>query len=255
MTTVGAVVRALLAPAERKQTPEEIIQEEIRRLGIKESAQEKSLWAEAQEEFLQATSLGANPESLQHFFEGNLVRMARSENHYFRAASEYIQDLHSQGLLPFGFRPRESTDLPNAIMTAVANLNKDGMIDYSLVIITSLVPGESALMLTTSATHESYHLERFFYLSSLPEAGQTEEEKFEYMREYSANPLNYWKEEAGAYGYEAEAYILQCGLLGSVYEPNASGQEERAARYIQFDQDSSRQEWIDYIQTVVTRGF
>lgn len=233
-------------PLERTIPEDSIVQEEVKRLGIRYSAKEFGLWS--QFGYQPLSGIGQLDEAGQHEAIRRMellvnVLMPSSENHYFTNAISYVKDLHMIGALDVSLHA-EDVAVPvgkkHAFMHTTAFVDGE-RVRYRIATSAKSILGEGALSVAIAYTHEVSHLRRIV-------AHVNTQLPLRPAQEIIQNPMiqtdeEYFTEEARATADATEAYIVEYGLAFRNYE----GTRE-AALLLSCNHDPSHPKWINYVR-------
>lgn len=244
--TAGAIdaVRKLI---ESGKSDQDLILGEARRLGIFPDSDEQQLWQNSYQNTPEYLSPESSGTEFDNRLYGTLRLMQSSKNNNFKNASNDLHDMVKAGRVKIYKLAKWQGDMTAGVAFAV---NESGNFEYELNISPDFVlNGSTALTLAGLLTHEVWHIRRFEeHLGS--NTGLLPEEQVTALEEFMGSSKQSEIEEAFAYGREADAYIYQAGLMGALYGVEASGEENRAAKYIQLGSDSNNPGWREYIVSI-----
>lgn len=241
----GAAVGGITLFSGERRSDQDIILQEATRLGFVKDSDEIKLWEGSYQDTneILPTDSSTDKEFSVRIFQ-TLELMGKSKNPYFREASKYLYQMRQSGRMEF----YRLADWQGDASAGVGfGPNDQGVFQYELNVNPDFVlNGSTALTLAGVLTHESWHIRR--YDAELAKTtGLSPDEKMAYLNDFQNLPGQLGTEEAFAYAKEAEAYINEAGLMGQVYAAQASGEENRAARYIQLGSNFQNPEWMNYI--------
>ena len=236
------------------QTNEQIIQEEVKRLGIQVSPAEGRLWHDSGYSRSQETK-PINAVSMQEAAERvelTLSLMRQSKNPHLNNAANYISHLLSSETVRIDVY--DKLEKAGYAMTTNAYLAAENSVQlrYRIKILANeIINNSSAITLACQLAHEIEHVKNMIeYQNSLPpnlslqERIAKENERHENLEEEIA-------EEARGYSIQAKAYITAYGLgFKGVRNLN---HEIYAAEFIKRGSNSDSIYWKNFIKQELAR--
>lgn len=228
---------------------DQILQREIRRLGIKEDPQEKQRWQTrgfSRSEIPLPIDPTTQPEAARRVAT-TINLMAESSNKYISERATFFNE-SKDTFYTFQSKAR----LDNRAMASRIEA-KNGKIIYYIDILPDFVLNlANTTILAAALTHEIEHIRNMKNsIDSLP-ATMSAEEKYRRYDAFSAQDTEQINEESRGYGAESQALIHQRGLLG--YNDFAgTPAEEWAVQFIRSGNNIESPEWKTYIKRLLIR--
>lgn len=237
-----------ITPVE-KQTYDQIIVNEVSRLEIKLSDEERLLWKifgynrSSEKVAINETTLQEAKKRIETVY----MLMHQSENPYFRNAVNLMDSLFASGNLDISMSENVSSDIVTAKPAmGIAIRTKEGKINYLLAITPNeVLNNSSAVTLAIQLVHEAKHIEdSVTFQNSLPQSMPLTE-KISRDNERLEDSISYLQEEAQGFGAQALAYIYERGLgyTGAI----GLSHEKMAVKFIKFGSDVNNPLWQKYL--------
>ena len=244
---LGGGLSYLVREAMEPDSNEELILSEAKRLGIHPDLEEQFLWSTS---YLNTShSLSAtteNSELMKDRADNTLARMSKSKNPHFKKAYDDLFILVQSERVKLDWLPIRS-GASRSIGEVRYGVGVTEQLKYELNISRDFVLNDSnALTLAGAITHEVEHIRRLEdFISLFPEL--TPSEQVTKLNQHLQKKEQRDTEETFSYGTEAEAYIYQAGLLGSLYDVRQSEQDDQAAAFVRFGRDANSPQWKNYL--------
>lgn len=248
------LVNNLFGPAElSSQEKRLLVQQEIKRLGIKQNQEEIALWRD--NSFFPPSipfPIEDNKETNKLFFDRidrTVNLMAHSKNPYFKEAAEFAQRLYDAG--EFEFHKNLTTERRGnkvlGLNTQYGIFGKDESKKFGWVINASadeVINKIESLTLAIWLVHELDHV-RDMYMQDLPQRSLTPEERLDSLNAHLSSVNNRIMQESRGYAKQSQTFIYQAGLYGNFPEGTNL---DVAAAYVDSGKDTASQKWIDYLK-------
>ena len=237
------------------QTNEQIIQEEVKRLGIKVSGTEGRLW----HNFGYSHSMEKKPinettlQEATNRVQSTISLMEQSENPYFSTAANYILPLLSSKTASIDVY--DQIEKNGSAMTTGAYLiskDKNPQIHWHIKISANeVLNNSSGPTLALQLAHEIEHVKNMIeFQNSLPH-DLSPQERLQKEYERYDNPQEHLREEARGYGVQAKAYIAAHGL--GFRGGRGLSHETYAAEFIRGGSNPDSPYWINFIKQELAR--
>ena len=229
------------------KTDDQIIMEEVKRLGISVNEQEGILWRTfGYNRSIQKLPINdtTSQEAVQRV-QSTFVLMQQSQNPYIKNAASFIVPLVSSNDASITIYMGGDSEGKGSAMSASPEL-KDGRLRWHIAIAANeALNNSSSITLALQLTHEIEHIKNMItYDKSLP-SSLSPQERYEKALQRKNNPKEYIEEEARGYAAQAQALIYAYGL-GFRGSPGLS-HEKYAAEFIRDSSNPASQEWQKYV--------
>lgn len=233
-------------------TDQQIVEQEVKRLGIQLSDKERMLWqtfgySRSQEK------VPINETTLQE--AGNRVHttltlMLNSENPYFSRAANFIGPLLDSGDASIAVY-KEIRQKGVAMTSALQLRTGDNKLHWHIGIDSNeVLNNSSGTILAMQIAHEVKHVENMIlFQNSLPPT-LSPQERLEKQNQRMSDPNELIAEEARGFGIQALAYIYAYGLgfRGGI----GLSHEEYASEFIRDGSDPNSESWKTYVEKIIT---
>lgn len=225
-------------------TPTDIVDQEVRRLGIRRSQEEYDLW------FQNGHRQARTPIPLERINLSDAINITRatiklmkqSENPYFKESALTVSKHESASQLFFTVTPNFPS-IPRRFMNTRAVVMRGDRFGTEVQISAySLINDFDAVSFSIGLTHEVEHVKNIFATDNptLPT-----QERFNFQTQRNLDPIEAIKEEGRGYGKQAFAYIYQRGLMG--FSDRSSQEYEMAVELIKAGSDVANPRWLNYL--------
>lgn len=254
VTTHQQEIIAIYNAARREFLPpsyEEIINQEIERIGVKYSPAERELWQGYRLPLLDneadvSERINIATQRVHEVRE----RMLHSENPYFRHAASFINEQEQRGLLHIKVDD-ELTAIGRSVPMATSPLKTpNGRLVWSIAVSAKdMIKTSDEIFTALYFTHEVRHIEEFLSIPAYNESIIPVDERIANFEKDLQDTNFFLHKEAQGYAMNALAYIYERGLW---YEA-ASGTviEQLAAKYITSGRTEHNEEWKSYLSTLL----
>lgn len=233
-----------LAVVDKTETYRQILDQEVTRLGIAKNPQEIDLWT--QNGYFPSRRIPVTPETqiqAARILQSTLTLMTRSENPYFREATDYLKPLVTNGDVQLSLPTTISTGTSlRAVMGTETIITNGKLVSDIFIPADYLLNSANSVELALSLTHETQHVKNARnFLSSLP-TELSIAQKLEKERErFKTSRL---AEEASGHGSEALAIIQQYGFGERRMDKTDI---EDAATFIRFGSNVQSPDYRNYV--------
>lgn len=232
-------------------TSQQIIENEIKKLGIQQSQTEKTRWEQQGYQF-SSQKVSITPETIQEAqrrVQATLRLMEQSENPYFKNAADFLKPLLRSEEVSHEMFPqlqRGALDMATAVRPTTSGIQLVIGIDINHVLNSS-----NSIILATGFTHEAEHIKnQKEFLDSLNLPTQ---EKLARHRAWGTTERV--AEEARGYGMGAKAFVYEYGLLGGYKGVPDQDTEIIAAKFIEIAQnDINNPNWRAFVNNAILRN-
>lgn len=232
------------------QTNEQIIQEEVKRLGIEVSGTEGRLW----HNFGYSYSIEKKPinettlQEATNRVQSTISLMEQSESPYFSTAANYILPLLSSGVANIAVYDQIGKT-GSAMVTGAYLISKDNSLQihwHIKISANEVLNNSSGPTLALQLAHEIEHVRNMIeFQNSLPH-NLSPQERLQKEYERYNNPQEYLNEEARGYRVQAQAYIVAYGL--GFRGGRGLSHETYAAEFIRGGNDPDSAYWKNFIK-------
>jgi len=198
------------------KTNQQIIEQEVKRLGIELSSKEAQMWQTQGYDKL-PYKRSVNQETVAQATERLpivLELMQKSENPYLSQSGEFLVNLSAAGQVIFSLET-EPIKASHAKTTALATtpVIENKKLSYLIMIdAEEMINNSNSTLLALQLTHEAEHVKNSVNIISLLPPSFTPEQILKKELERSQDINEFVEEESRAWTWESWAYIYQYGL-------------------------------------------
>lgn len=231
-----------------------LIQQEVQRLGILQSAKEQEKWREKGYQ-LSINRIPINDSSIElarRRLLSTLDLMDESENPYYKHTSDFLFPLVRNREFSFNIYGTPDTRKPGIVISSDIRATDETLTYYTSIdadlILNRLEPAD----LAAAIAHEARHIEDLWNFQQSLDQSLTPQRRFEAQRRIEeSDPETLLHSEIRGYALHSQAYIYQYGLLGGQRAKTGSSIEMDAAEFIRAGNDVNSPAWRAFIQRVV----
>ncbi|MDP3763634.1 MAG: hypothetical protein Q8Q92_03230 [bacterium] len=223
------------------------IEEEIRRLGIQKNPAESALWKAKSFEPTVVWKDLSEAEALQgasRRVKTTIKIMQESHNMHFRNAADILIPLLNAQLLHLALSQAPSEKTQYSAAGIRPNIDGDSLYWTMKFPVDEVLRKPHSIELALDITHVAGLLQRCMNI----DVGQTQkspQERYTVLAQLTQDIHSLIEEESRAYAVQAQAYIVQAGLLG--FHHNGSEDAEMTAMFIKTGKDPLGKAWKEFI--------
>lgn len=252
----SALMLEACSNSEKPLTNDETIKREVRRQHITLNQKEQDLHTQFGFDPISIPDGPLNENLQQEAVKRvqNLITiMSKSENQYFKEASDMIVPMNQQKELEIKIITNNLiSDLGTEANMTTGFLIKDGKLGWIISIdARTLLSKSSSIKAAIDLTHEAKHLANLVAFQKTLPPDTTVEKRFEFAKARSLDQREYVLEEASGIAQGAQAYILEYGYGYTGSKNNNIHQD--AAMFIRCGNTAENECWISYVRSTHIR--